>query len=401
MNRRVKLEPDSAFIKELRRAGGDSLKKCYQCAMCSVVCDLSQNGAVFPRKEMIWAQWGLKERLMSDPHVWLCHQCNDCTAHCPRGAKPGDVLAAVRSGVFRSFAFPSFMGRALASPAALPFLMLVPVLVLLGIILPNEGIGFTNPPPTGLHPSGGYFANFLPHGLLEMLFIGGNVFIFALAALGLVKFWKGLKSTAGGGQGFIPSMIQTVMEILSHGKFRKCEANSSRSWAHLLVFYGFFGAMATAGLAVFDMMVLGHNPPIPLFHPIKILGNLSSAALVVGCLALMFRKIADREKAGADKYTDWLFLLVLFGVSLTGVLVQVCRQAGPYEFAYIIYFIHIALVFFLLWYAPYSKFAHMFYRTLALAYVKGSEKVSEAVAPADGSANRGDSSDGAAAPKDS
>ena len=129
------IEPDLEFIRELKAAGGESLKKCYQCATCSVTCDLSPADAPFPRKEMLWAQWGLTDRLLADPDVFLCYQCNDCTTTCPRGARPGDVLAAIRAAVYRRFAVPSFMGRALGRPNAMLPLFLVPALVLTGKLL--------------------------------------------------------------------------------------------------------------------------------------------------------------------------------------------------------------------------------------------------------------------------
>ena len=88
------VKPDRQFLHRILDEGGEELKHCFQCATCSVVCELSNGCAPFPRKEMIWAQWGLKDRLVADPDVWVCHQCNDCSTRCPRGARPGDRAAA-------------------------------------------------------------------------------------------------------------------------------------------------------------------------------------------------------------------------------------------------------------------------------------------------------------------
>ncbi len=55
------LNPDLGFIKDLQALGGGDLKKCYQCATCSVVCPISPETKPYPRKEMIAASWGLKD----------------------------------------------------------------------------------------------------------------------------------------------------------------------------------------------------------------------------------------------------------------------------------------------------------------------------------------------------
>ena len=72
------LKPDRRFVEEVVSAGGGDLKKCFQCATCSVACPISPENKPFPRKEMIAAGWGLKDKLMGDADIWLCQNCGDC-----------------------------------------------------------------------------------------------------------------------------------------------------------------------------------------------------------------------------------------------------------------------------------------------------------------------------------
>ena len=81
------VEPDLGLVEELAAFGAKDFKKCYQCATCSVSCSLSPDRDPFPRKEMLWAKWGLKDRLLKDADVWTCYYCGDCSTRCPRGAE--------------------------------------------------------------------------------------------------------------------------------------------------------------------------------------------------------------------------------------------------------------------------------------------------------------------------
>jgi len=57
------IEPDVNFVREVIGLGGDTLKKCFQCATCSVICPISPDTKPFPRKEMIAASWGSRQSM--------------------------------------------------------------------------------------------------------------------------------------------------------------------------------------------------------------------------------------------------------------------------------------------------------------------------------------------------
>jgi quinone-modifying oxidoreductase subunit QmoC len=339
---------------------------------------------------MLMASWGQSQELMKDPDVWLCHQCNDCTTYCPRGARPGDVLAAIRTFAYQRFAFPAFMGKALASPKALPLLILVPAVILIACII------LTAPKAV----DGSYefmvsdavdFNLFLPHSSVDALFVIGNILIFILAAVGFVRFWKMLKSAGDPQQlSFVQALFLTLKEILSHTKFRECGANHPRAIGHLLLVYGFIGAMITTALVLVFVFIphylalLGAESihsffevPINLPHPVKILGALSGLALTIGGGLLIYRRWTNRDEVGANGYTDHLFLYMMFLTGLTGMTSWLARLTGITMLAYANYFVHILCVYFLLWYMPYSKFAHMIYRTLAIIHSRSIGRVKE------------------------
>jgi len=128
------VEPDVKFVRQLKTLGGETLKKCYQCATCSVVCPISPDEKPFPRKEMIAAQWGLKDKLVGNMDVWLCHHCNDCSTYCPRGAMPGDVLNAVRAYSIQQYAWPRWLARIVPDARFWWLLLAIPVAIFLFIL---------------------------------------------------------------------------------------------------------------------------------------------------------------------------------------------------------------------------------------------------------------------------
>jgi Fe-S oxidoreductase len=89
------LQPDTSFIEQLVERAGDSFKSCYQCGTCSAVCPFTYADIMMPRKEMLLAQWGLKDELFDSANLWICTTCGNCARVCPREVDiPGTIRAA-------------------------------------------------------------------------------------------------------------------------------------------------------------------------------------------------------------------------------------------------------------------------------------------------------------------
>jgi quinone-modifying oxidoreductase subunit QmoC len=374
------IKPDLKFINSVINAGGESLKKCFQCATCSVVCNMTPDDKPFPRKEMVQAQWGLKDKLMGNPDIWLCHQCSDCTAYCPRGAKPGEVLGAIRKLSIEHYSFPSFLGKMVGDPKFLIFLLLVPV-VIFGVLAPyvaqllpksllhghtplylNEAITSSEPIV--------YAEKLMPVPIIDAVFMAAASFAAFGFFMGIMKYWKDLTAGQKIKGSILNSIIATVTEFLMHRKFKTCEVTVDRSRSHLFTFYGFVGLAITTTWAIVYLYGMNWDSPYPQLDPMKIFGNLSAASLLIGITLVTLNRLRNAEKAGKGSYYDWLFIGIIYTIVATGLLSEILRLMQIPVLAYPVYFIHLVVVFFLFAYAPFSKMAHMVYRTTALVYAK-------------------------------
>jgi quinone-modifying oxidoreductase subunit QmoC len=381
------IAPDRNFLRRILGEGGGDLKKCFQCATCSVVCDLSMGRKPFPRKEMIWAQWGLKDRLVADPDIWLCHQCNDCSVHCPRGARPADVLAALRRQSIRHHALPRFLSEWANGIRYLPLMFLISAVLLAAALVARDPLNAM----VEVEAHHALYADFFPHWQLIAFFSFFTGLAFLVAVAGIVRFWRAMKAADNPARdtpsaGMLSSIVRALRSILVHDRFGKCTSQAARRVAHLTAFYGFLALFVVTVWAVIDIYVMPFFDvrtfyPFGLLHPMKILANVGCALLIFGCVkAIVDRKRGVREDGPASTSFDWIFVWLLLAVALTGLLTEVLRFAVGDDLeaagaslkntALASYFVHLVLVFQLLVYLPFSKFAHIVYRTVAMIYAE-------------------------------
>lgn len=316
-------------------------------------------GQTVPRKEMIYAQWGLKDKLFGNPDIWLCHQCSDCTVYCPRGAKPGEVLNAVRKLSIENYSSPGFIGKAVGSPGALVMLLAIPTAIFLAIL---SGLGHLNLEAIRNEAGKIAYSALLPSYFIDGVFV--PIFLFAVISLavGVTRYWKDMARAAGPNapRGNISgAVIATISEIISHRRFEKCNVTKERKISHFLVFFSFIGLAITTAWAVvylygYEIMVaMGKTPyswmlgksPYPLSDPVKWLANASALALLVGISLVISNRLKNQAKTGKGGYYDWLFIYIVFAIMATGILSELVRLADIAVLAYIIYFIHLVVVF--------------------------------------------------------
>ncbi len=390
MTEKYLAQPDLGFIAQVRGLGGETLKKCYQCATCSVACPIAPENSPFPRKEMIAASWGLKDRLIKSADIWLCHQCGDCTDLCPRGAAPGDVLSAIRSVAITEYAQPKFLANAVNDPKKLPLLIGIPAIwfALLALITVYGketmtsifnvfGISWSHAHEGAEHVIAQ--ADFFSTWFVDLTFVPIATAVVIIFILSLKRFLTDIHEnavlegktdkTSLDYKALFQALVRVIPMVLKHDKFNECESNKDRATPHMMVLYSFIGLFIVTSIG-FVLLYIAQMPgPYSQLSPMKWLANISGVALVIGS-GLMIKNRLDKKEEQKTYYKDWFILGVVFSLGLTGMLTEMARLAHMAYVSYFFYFLHLIAIFNLFAFLPFSKMAHLVYRLTAVAYAE-------------------------------
>jgi len=109
--------PFIEVIDEIKEAGGDIFKMCFQCGLCDSVCPWNKVRDFSMRKLIREAAFGLSE--VEGEDIWRCTTCGTCPDQCPRGVKQIDISVALRRVAAEYELFPPSVKSARTARASL------------------------------------------------------------------------------------------------------------------------------------------------------------------------------------------------------------------------------------------------------------------------------------------
>ena len=111
----LKVEPaaPNPFLDEvISTPGGESIRWCVQCGMCSASCPNVAQMDYSPRKTIALIRAGRRYDVLTSNSMWICASCYLCTVRCPQEVTITDLMhalerLAVRHGLHSGHATPA------------------------------------------------------------------------------------------------------------------------------------------------------------------------------------------------------------------------------------------------------------------------------------------------------
>lgn len=355
------------FIEELDRFGAEDVQLCYQCGDCSTVCPHADEVFKFPRKSMRKLQMGLDRKIETTLEPWLCYYCGQCSEQCPREADPGETMMSLRRWLIGRYDFTG-IARKFFKSRVTEVLAIIGVAILTLVFLYYYGFSMGN-----IHiydGKGAFLSSHFIHkfdlsvGLIVLVFLAINAF--RMWYFTMIKgpnypipWWLYLK------QIYVP-----VWHFFTQKRYAECESKRKTQifmpWIiHLGLMLGYVIMLVLVMVFIEDLQ---YGPEIK--WPVHIFGYLASIGLLIGTIYFINNRLIKTKYVQYKKShsTDWVFVVLLFLIVLTGIAQHILHRTGLYEYANIIYVIHLMCVVPWLLRMPFSKWAHLVYRPLAMYF---------------------------------
>ncbi len=346
------------FLDKVKGLGAFDISACYSCGNCTAVCPLSTEEHSFPRKLIRYSMLGIEERILSGPELWQCYYCGECTDTCPREADPGGLMMALRRYAIREYSLGKIADLFYGGTSAAITWVILTIAAIAGLAY------FHNPNPNldRVDPLSFITLDFLHDAGIVM---GLVIAFFALVQMVIV--WRSLHRD--GMQVSLGEWLASLWDILINEvfiqrSFNECE-DRKRYWAHLALLWGFLGLFVATILAFGIDFLISVNSGLKIVP--HVLGIVAGLVLMYGSgYYLYVRYFVKDSYSKYSHHSDWVFVWLMFLAGLTGFLLDLLMWVNLPWPAYIAFALHLVVVFDLLLTAPFTKFAHVIYRPLAL-----------------------------------
>ncbi|MFQ5772411.1 MAG: 4Fe-4S dicluster domain-containing protein [bacterium] len=371
----MKIRSDPALLAEVRKYGNFDTNACFQCGSCTVICNLTNNSASFPRRIFRYALLGLRKPLLNSLDPWLCYYCGDCSTTCPRQAEPAESMMTLRRYLAVQYDWTGISSKIYKSKAwEIGALTITAILVLLLALIYHLNIVGLKFSEFAIEPA--------PMGM-EHMFNTITVFtlsIFAICLFFLISnavrmFWYTVHKD---NKVHIPVLLYLteaktfISHAITQKQFREC-TDKSRWIKHLLLVSG---CVIMFFLLVFFLKWFQTDNLYPVYHPQRWLGYLAAGALIFATLEILIGRVRKREQIHKfSDPTDWILPVMLLLTAVSGIAVHIFRYLEFSLVAHFTYALHLAIaVPMIVIELPFGKWTHTIYRPLAIYFQTVKEK---------------------------
>jgi ferredoxin len=347
------------LVGELEKYGANHVVECYNCGNCSAVCPFSKEPFLFPRKSMRYLQMGLEEKLRGNLEPWLCYYCGECSDQCPRKAEPGETMMSMRRWLTSRYDFTGISRLFYRSwKIELAAILLVAILTGLGFYLAATAAG---------HKMDHYDepGAFLPAHAVHIFDWCMAVVLAGLLAVNCFRmWWFTMRNERIPLAAYVRQAWLLPLHFFTQKRYAECERKTP--WAmHLILMLSYFTMLV---LIMFFLKGMQPHPDALQYHLFGYLATLGLLGTVIYALRGRIRKQETHWKYSHE--TDWIFLVLLLYVAATGITQHILHRLGHHEFAAnVLYLIHMmGVVPMLVLEVPFSKWAHLAYRPLAMYF---------------------------------
>ncbi len=349
------------LVSELEHYGAQDVVKCYHCGNCTAACPFSREPFIFPRKSMRFLQMGLEDKLRGNLEPWLCYYCGECSEQCPREAEPGETMMSMRRWLTAQYDFTGISKLFYRSwKIELFAILFVALLTGLGFILYGSSRGDIT-----IYDGPGAF---LPSSVVHWFDWGMAAVLAGLLLVNCARMWWFTMGRDRALRVPLSSYLQKAwllpVHFLTQKRYRECDRK--RPWLiHLVLMLSYVTMLV---LIMFFLHVMQSGPAIR--WPAHVFGYAATIGLLgTVAFALRGRVRSDEAHYRHSHETDWIFLIMLAYVALTGIVQHVLHRCGNETAANVLYLSHLmGVVPMLVLEVPFSKWAHMAYRPLAMYF---------------------------------